>query len=78
VREEKKCLQCRKIFIDKIKINRKFCSRECYFQHLRENPPETRFKKGHKPFKYWLGKKRSEETKKKISETKRRKMREVK
>jgi len=51
----------------------KFCSIICYHKHQKESPREYScgFVSGHKPYNYWLGKKRSIATIQKIKDTKR-------
>lgn len=78
-KQEKKifkiCKYCHKEF-KTFKINSLFCNCGCYWKHKKENFYPGGFQKNHKPYNYWLGKKRSEETKQKISQTKKEKNRD--
>ncbi|MHA1482501.1 MAG: NUMOD3 domain-containing DNA-binding protein [Candidatus Heimdallarchaeaceae archaeon] len=62
------CPNCNKTFYAYKCNNPKFCSRKCYDEWQKKYPHSV-FKKGHKSVKYWLGKKRSKETKRKISKS---------
>ena len=68
--ENRKCLQCNKIFyIEPYRIKKEegfFCSSKCFIKSGRlKNKGKTRFKKGNSG--YWKNKNRSKKTKQKIS-----------
>jgi len=76
------CLNCNKVFQEKLWVKRKYCSRECYYNNQKNIPNSGWFKKGYIPphtktkefaeriSQLHKGKFVCEETRKKLSETK--------